>query len=242
MNGFIFDNDGVIIDTERRLVDLNVQVCGELGFIFDPALRSQFAGKPNQEGIFHLLKAHGQEKNVSVQDYMMRRDVLLREWYAAPQFTPGFLSYFHGLLEEFPGVSVGIASGTDEEFFEMEDRYLGVMDLFQGNVALSNRDVRNHKPAPDIFIYAAALIGVSPQECAVWEDSPLGIAAGYRAGVPRIIGYTRTLGAQLKAVAEEALGSDLRGKTGLREGQDIILIDAFDERLALDQTIRYLRR
>ncbi len=56
----------------------------------------------------------------------------------------------------------------------------GVAEYF--NMFISGQEVRNGKPAPDIFLLAAERLGVPPEECYVFEDSRNGIEAGWRAG------------------------------------------------------------
>ncbi len=56
---------------------------------------------------------------------------------------------------------------------------------------MTDSEIKHGKPAPDIFLRAAELLGVAPQDCLVIEDSKPGIAAGLAAGM-RVIGITNT--------------------------------------------------
>ncbi|MBX7136875.1 MAG: HAD family phosphatase [Oligoflexia bacterium] len=64
------------------------------------------------------------------------------------------------------------------------------------DVVLSGQDVREAKPAPDLFLSAAAKLKLTPQECLVIENAPLGIEAANRAGM-QCIGVTSTLDSKL---------------------------------------------
>jgi HAD superfamily hydrolase (TIGR01509 family) len=64
-------------------------------------------------------------------------------------------------------------------------RTLGVLELFP--VIVTAFDVKHGKPAPDLFLLAAERLGARPQDCVVFEDSPLGIEAAARAGMGAVL-------------------------------------------------------
>lgn len=68
--------------------------------------------------------------------------------------------------------------------------------------------VKNGKPAPDLFLHAAAAMGVPPAACVVVEDSPVGVEAAKKAGM-RVFGFTGGSHAGRLAAAFEARGPDL---------------------------------
>lgn len=61
----------------------------------------------------------------------------------------------------------------------------GLTHFFTGRI-FSGEDVKEGKPAPDLFLHAAARCGVAPQNCLVIEDSPVGVVAAVKAGMPAI--------------------------------------------------------
>ena len=71
---------------------------------------------------------------------------------------------------------------------------MGVSDLFEEVITAD--DVPNGKPAPDIFLKAAQMLGVKPERCLVLEDAPAGVMAGQLAGmtviaIPAPLNYAR---------------------------------------------------
>ena len=64
---------------------------------------------------------------------------------------------------------------------------VGFLHRFEGRI-FSAEDVAHGKPAPDLFLHAAASMGVKPVDCLVIEDSPLGVAAAVAAGM-KVFGY-----------------------------------------------------
>jgi HAD superfamily hydrolase (TIGR01509 family) len=84
---------------------------------------------------------------------------------------------------------LGLASGSERPIVEEVLSLGGLRPYFLATVTGS--DIQNGKPAPDIFLRTAELLGVPPAECCVIEDSRPGIAAGLAAGM-RVIAITNT--------------------------------------------------
>ena len=78
-------------------------------------------------------------------------------------------------------VPLGVGTGGTRTFCTRTLRELGILELFDAIVCAE--DVPNGKPAPDIFLEAARLLGVSPDGCLVYEDTDPGIEAAKRAGM-----------------------------------------------------------
>lgn len=94
------------------------------------------------------------------------------------------------LVEKLARVcKLGLASGSERPVVEA---VLSLQDLRRFfSVTLTASDVRNGKPAPDIFLRAAELLAVPPESCWVIEDSKPGVAAGLAAGM-RVIAITNS--------------------------------------------------
>ena len=78
-------------------------------------------------------------------------------------------------------VPMAIASGSNRQVVEKTLQLLGVSDWF--DEVVTSDDVAEGKPAPDVFLHAAKLLGVTPLKCLVLEDAPPGILAAQRAGM-----------------------------------------------------------
>ena len=83
-------------------------------------------------------------------------------------------------------MKMAVASSSMYERIERTAKSLGVDDCF--DVYVSGEQLKRPKPAPDIFIKAAELLGVSPSECIVIEDSGNGVNAAKAAGMA-CVGY-----------------------------------------------------
>lgn len=83
------------------------------------------------------------------------------------------------------GLPVSVASGGDALTVRRTLHTIGVSDLFK--VVVTAEEVEHGKPAPDLFLLAAQRMGVAPEDCLVFEDSPLGITAAERAGMAAVL-------------------------------------------------------
>ncbi|MCC9599709.1 beta-phosphoglucomutase family hydrolase [Stieleria sp. JC731] len=76
---------------------------------------------------------------------------------------------------------MAVASGSGRDIVNRQLNALAIADLFSTIVA--SEDTDRHKPEPDVFLEAAARLGVNPERCVVFEDSPLGFQAAEAAGM-----------------------------------------------------------
>jgi HAD superfamily hydrolase (TIGR01509 family) len=88
------------------------------------------------------------------------------------------------------GLKIALASSADRIKVEINLEETGIhLDVFQAIV--SGEELQHKKPAPDIFLRAAQLLGVNPADCLVVEDAISGVAAGKAAGA-RVLALTTT--------------------------------------------------
>lgn len=119
---------------------------------------------------------------------------------------PGALDWLRRLHAD--GWRQAIASSAPRRNVDVMVDALGIGDLIEGIVAAE--DVRHGKPAPDVFLAAAAALGVPPSGCVVVEDAPAGIEAARRAGM-RVIGTGpgATGGGDLRIASLDRLPADV---------------------------------
>ena len=85
------------------------------------------------------------------------------------------------------GIATCVASSGSPEKMRFTLGHTGLRERFEGRI-FSAAEVEHGKPAPDLFLHAAASMGWEPAECAVVEDSPAGVEAGVAAGMT-VFGY-----------------------------------------------------
>lgn len=183
----LFDCDGVIVDTETLSSNILQRMLAEQGLHLDEhTLHTQFAGHTNHE---NLVLAESMLGRALPADFPAR---------FRKEFQTSIKSSLHpieGVPELLAAINCPIAMATNAQREELELK----LELIQLSKVFSNRfavnDVEHGKPAPDLYLKAAAALGVAPQHCIVIEDSLAGIKAGVAAGAT-VLAYSAVLPAQ----------------------------------------------
>lgn len=178
IKGAIFDMDGLMLDTEKLLVRFWRQAAGEYGYdmtvqhVLDirslsrkyaiPQLRGIFGGQFEFEQIrarrIELMNAYIEENGFEVKKGLFE-----------------LLEY----LKRGP-YRIAVATATDYERATAYLRRIDALEYF--DEIICGNMVENGKPEPDIYLAAAAKLGLEAGECAALEDSPNGIRSAYAAG------------------------------------------------------------
>lgn len=177
----IFDCDGVLVDSERIGVRIDVVVLARLGWTMTEAdVIERFMGRTD-EYMTSQIEAHLGRPLPADWEAPFRH--LYREAFDAE------LKPVDGILEALDHIAVEtcVASSGTHERMRYTLGLTGLYDRFAGRI-FSATDVVHGKPAPDLFLHAASRMGVSPGDCAVIEDSRYGVEAARAAGM-RAFGY-----------------------------------------------------
>lgn len=181
---FIFDMDGVLIDSEPVHQQILSQTFQELGIsLLDEyyyTLVGMAAG-PMWEKIKADFALHEEVGSLVKKHKVLKGQLLLS--YTIPA-TPGILSLLNRLKLE--GYVMAVASSSPKLLIESYTSQLHIQSFFQEFV--SGEEVSRSKPFPDIFLKTADLLGVLPSVCIVIEDSRNGVVAAKSAGM-FCIGY-----------------------------------------------------
>lgn len=183
MNAVIFDMDGVLIDTEKHLIECWIEASRLHGFTMKREeaylLRSLTAklAKP----LLHEI--YGPDFDyVTVRE---TRKKLMEERLAEVgiERKPGVVEALEYLKKA--GYKIAIATATDSERAKGYLAQVGILDYF--DFVISANMVEIGKPMPDIYLYACEKIKELPQNCFAVEDSPNGVTSAYRAGMKVIM-------------------------------------------------------
>jgi HAD superfamily hydrolase (TIGR01509 family) len=182
----LFDCDGVLVDSEPITNAVLRDMLEELGWKLtrEECMRI-FIGKAVKEER-GLIEAHtGQPLTEAwmVRFRERRNEKLVQE----VQAIAGALQAVAALHERFEG-RIACASGADRFKVELQLEKCGLLPYFEGRV-FSGHELPRSKPAPDVYLAAAAALNVSPQRCAVIEDTVTGVTAGLAAGAT-VFGYS----------------------------------------------------
>lgn len=181
----IFDNDGVLVDSERLanqvLADL-LTSCGRPTTL-DEAFR-QFLGGT----ITSVRSAVEAELGSTLPaDFEGRyHEALFAGFRTSLCPIPGVIETLDALNDA--GVPSCVASSGTHERIRLALSSVGLLDRFPDDRIFSAEDVDQGKPAPDLFLRAASRLGARPGRCVVIEDSPAGVAAARAAGMT-VVGF-----------------------------------------------------
>ena len=170
----IFDCDGVLVDSERLAVRTEVEVLAALGWpLSERDVVERFVGR--SPGYMRSAIEHQLGHPIDFDRLFMQRhdEVFERELRAVDGVV--------ALLDALTGPICVASSGTPERIRHSLE-LVGLADRF-GDRIFSASEVAHGKPAPDLFLHAAATMGAEPTRCAVIEDSVPGVQAGCAAGM-----------------------------------------------------------
>ncbi|MDP4626360.1 MAG: HAD family phosphatase [Akkermansiaceae bacterium] len=174
----IFDCDGTLVDSMPAHFDAWCEALAAYGAggVFKEDVFFAMGGRPTKDIVEDLN-----------EEYDLRLDpdavaLAKREAYLAKLGQIEFIDEVADFARSLRGtVPMAVASGGSRYVVEKTLRLMGCSDWFDEVVTAD--DVQNGKPAPDIFLKAAQLMGVAPEKCLVLEDAPPGVIAAQAAGM-----------------------------------------------------------
>ena len=181
----LFDMDGVLVDSEAYICKAGITMFAEKGF---PVLAEDFlpfTGMGENRYLGGVAEKH------QIPFDLEKDKARTYEIYA--DLVRGKLSPLDGVHDFIGkcrdrGLKMAVASSADPVKVNINLEEIGLgKELFQAVV--TGLDIEHKKPAPDIFLKAAKLIGANPEHCLVVEDAISGVAAGKAAGA-RVLALT----------------------------------------------------
>jgi HAD superfamily hydrolase (TIGR01509 family) len=181
----LFDCDGVLVDSEPITNGLLRDMLEEQGWSLTPeACFQHFVGKAVMDEKLAIEANTGKPLTEAwMQSFRARRNAALEAHLQA-------IPHIHVAIEQihlnFEG-RIACASGADRFKVELQLAKVELMPYFEGRI-FSGHEMPRSKPAPDVYLAAAAAVGVHPSRCAVVEDTVTGVMAGVAAGC-KVFGY-----------------------------------------------------
>ncbi|MFS0698256.1 HAD family hydrolase [Streptomyces nitrosporeus] len=206
----IFDNDGVLVDSEPISNTVLAGYLTELGHptTYEESVRD-FMGAAVHRVHDLVEERTGQKLPADFDEQLNTRTI------AAFQQELVVVDGVEELLGKLvaDGVAYCVASSGSHRKIAAGHRRTGLDQWFEDEWIFSSEDVGRGKPAPDLFLHAAASMGVSPERCVVIEDSPLGVEAARAAGMD-VYGFTSMMPAD-RLTGVTGHFSDMAGLPGL---------------------------
>lgn len=194
IRGFLFDLDGVLVDTAQYHFLAWQRMAAELGIHFGEAENEQLKGVSRAESLNRILAWGRKTLSDAEKQHWM---TLKNDWYLelvrgmpADDYLPGA----HEFLRASRAAGIKVALGSASKNAPLILERLGWIPLFDalvdGNVVTAS------KPDPEVFLEGARRLGLMPEECAVFEDSEAGVEAARRGGM-KVVGIGHGLDADL---------------------------------------------
>lgn len=184
MEAVIFDMDGVIVDTEPGFYIVANKFLARYGKSITKEYFEQFFGGASEYMWKVTTEMLGLD--VPVEECLravheIREQRIREEGYEAIDGTLDLIREIHG-----QGIPLAVASSSSKQEIERVMDYFGISHCFQ--VLVSGKDCEHPKPAPDVFLKTAEILGMKPEQCLVIEDSNNGVTAAKKAGMS-VIGF-----------------------------------------------------
>jgi HAD superfamily hydrolase (TIGR01509 family) len=210
----IFDLDGVLVDSEPISSRVTADALTEAGIAISEAeVCDRFLGVSTASMLGAIEAAHGRRLPDSFQESLRARILKAFEHELEP--IPGIADLLDSLVADRC-----VASSSHPERIRRSLELVGLLERFLPHL-FSASMVSAGKPAPDLFLLAAARMGTEPARCLVVEDSEVGIRAAKAAGMTAY-GFTgashvrpKTHAARLRAAGADAICAEISALLGL---------------------------
>lgn len=178
----IFDMDGLLLDTEKFYTVVQQKILQRFGKEFTWELKAKMMGKKALEAARTLVDTLQLQDQLTPEEFVREREHMLDAMFPESELMPGAERLILHLKAS--GVPICVATSSHRRHFERKTtKHTALFSLFDHIV--TGDMVSEGKPAPDIFLSAAAKWSVAPQPgaCLVFEDAPSGVAAACAAGM-----------------------------------------------------------
>lgn len=173
----IFDMDGTLAETEHVWDRVREDLTHERGGTWTPRAHTDMMGMSSPEWTGYMHRELGVPMTPDeIRDEVMGR--LIAHYRAAPPFFEGAVAAVRRMAEAYP---CAIASSSNREIIAFMVELGGMGDSIATFVA--SEEVTRGKPHPDVYLEAAARLGVAPAQCVAVEDSTAGLRSALSAGM-----------------------------------------------------------
>lgn len=177
----LWDNDGVLVDTEHLYCDATRQVLATVGvYLSDDQYRDMFLMQ--NYGAWHLVAARGHSESEIAQLRAQRDAVYSKLLHGRNHTIAGVEEVLQSLHGRF---AMGVVTSSQRSHFEIIHAASGLLRYF--DFVLTREDYANSKPDPEPYLAGIAKTGLHATECIAVEDTPRGLTAATGAGIKCVI-------------------------------------------------------
>lgn len=178
MKAVIFDLDGTLMDSMWMWRDIDIEYLGRYGYEPPANIERDIEGMSFTETAVYFQKRFALPCSIE-EIKKVWRDMALEKYAKEVRLKPGAEGFLAYLRET--GIRIGIASSNTRDLIDACLAGNGIAGYI--DQIITSCEVAKGKPAPDVYLQAASLLGVRPDHCLVFEDVPMGILAGKNAGM-----------------------------------------------------------
>jgi HAD superfamily hydrolase (TIGR01509 family) len=202
VKAILWDNDGVLVDTERFYFEASSAALRTLGVEFDEATYIDLCLRRGAS-CFDLARARGVSE-ATIAAARAARDAHYGELIAGVELIPGVRETLESLHGRVP---MAVVTSSQPHHFDLQHARTGARRFFE--FVLTCADYTRSKPDPEPYLLAAERIGVAPADCLVVEDSERGLLSATRAGmrcavIPRWLSAAGDFAAAWRVLPEAA--------------------------------------
>lgn len=177
IKAIFFDNDGVLVDTEKLYYRANKETFAKMDIDLSEELYIEYFLKRSL-GTWHLAEAKGFDKE-QIRHYHTERNLLYSRLLSTEMRV---IDGVETTLQKLHGkYKMGIVTSSRKDHFEIIHNKSGLLKYF--DFVLASEDYEKSKPAPDPYLKAVELSGFNKAECVAVEDSERGLKAALNAGI-----------------------------------------------------------
>jgi len=181
IKAIFWDNDGILVDTERLYFEATLQILAKTGVTLTKELYVEhflIRGK----GAWHLAEAKGYDAD-AISQLREERNELYGTMIEGGNLA---LEGVHDVLEKFHGrYLMGVVTSSRKDHFELIHKSTGLLKYF--DFVLAKGDYTKSKPDPEPYLTAVAKSGFAKEECVAIEDSERGLTAAKNAGIKCVV-------------------------------------------------------
>ena len=184
IKAFLFDLDGVIVDTAIYHYQAWKEMANELGFDISEEFNERLKGISRMDSLEVILQ-HGnlvldEEKKNQLATEKNDNYLRLVSKMSADDILPGVSDFFKQVKKEKIKIGLGSVSKNAKMILER----IGMLDDF--DAIIDGTKISKGKPDPEVFLKGAEELGVLPSECLVFEDAVAGVASAKNAGMKAV--------------------------------------------------------
>mgnify|MGYP001342426956 CR=1 FL=1 len=176
----IYDLDGLLLDTESIYSEVTQKIVGEYNKVFDWSLKKKIIGRKSTQAAKIIVESLNLP--ITPEEYLdSRKEDLLESLRNSQPMSGAIELTTHFFQKGIPqAIATSSASPTFEAKYENHKKWFSQFNLI---VKGDDPELKEGKPAPDIFLIAAKRLGFEPVNCLVFEDAPSGIKGALAAGM-----------------------------------------------------------